>query len=629
DDSVNSTLNIEYHRIKIVSDYLGLTGEYARHLFGWSVGNVSDINEDGSFDDVIVGAPLYRSEPYNYTWGSNDTKVNQYIDSAHQYYPAIAIDSNDNSIICWQDERTSSNYDDIWAQKLDSYGTAQWSSDDVAVNQSTTQTYHYYPDVAVDSEGNAIFVWEDWRNGNYDVYAQKFDSSGNPQWGSNDKKVNNNSDSANQMRPAVVIDSEDNAIIVWDDNRESGDNNIYAQKLDSNGDALWGSSDKQVNQNSDTESQARPDVAICSDDTVVVVWYDGRSTPNYNIYAQKLNYTGSAMWGSSDVLVNQNSDSAIQLRPKVAVDSKGNAIVVWEDERNGATDEDIYAQKLNSGGNPQWGSEDMKVNQNSDSDAQYRPRVAVDSEGNSYIVWYDNRGSNDDIYAQKLCSDGIAQWGSSDQKINQNDTGSKQYPAVAVDSSGNVIVVWQDLRTTGNRDIYAQKFNATNVTGRTYIYHGGSSMDTTPDVNLTGENDGDKFGYSVHMAGDIDKDGAPDVIIGVPYWDNGATTDCGQILVFKGGSSMDTTADFVHNGTQANEHFGWSVGLACIMDGGNDNMVVVGGPHYDGSTDIGEAEILYIPEYSTLMAPFVGTVILFAVYSRKRRIKKGIRTEKS
>ncbi|UCG70993.1 MAG: FG-GAP repeat protein, partial [Thermoplasmata archaeon] len=192
-----------------------------------------------------------------------------------------------------------------------------------------------------------------------------------------------------------------------------------------------------------------------------------------------------------------------------------------------------------------------------------------------------------------------------------------------VDSNGNLIVVWQNNRDEGlnNFSIYANKYTEGDITGKAYIYYGGSSVDDTPDVNLTGEAEGDKFGYSVSYAGDMDEDGAPDVIIGVPFWDNGATTDCGQILVFRGGSSMDTTADYVHNGTQANEHFGWSVSLALKMDGGSNNMVVVGGPHYDGSTDIGEAEILYIPEYTTIIMPFVGTIILFAIYRRKR--KKG------
>ncbi|UCE39538.1 MAG: FG-GAP repeat protein [Thermoplasmata archaeon] len=161
-----------------------------------------------------------------------------------------------------------------------------------------------------------------------------------------------------------------------------------------------------------------------------------------------------------------------------------------------------------------------------------------------------------------------------------------------------------------------------NSEGKAHIFFGGDSMDSTADVNLTGESAGDRFGYSVSCAGDVDGDGKTDVIVGAPYWDNGATTDCGQVLVFKGGSSMDTIADYVHNGTQANEHFGWSVSLALIMDDGSNSMVVVGSPHHDGSTDTGKTEILYIPEYSTIVMPIFSIIILFIIQKRRKKCVK-------
>jgi hypothetical protein len=165
--------------------------------------------------------------------------------------------------------------------------------------------------------------------------------------------------------------------------------------------------------------------------------------------------------------------------------------------------------------------------------------------------------------------------------------------------------------------------------GKAYIFHGGSSMDTTSDVNLTGESDGDRFGYSVDYAGDFDGDTAPDVIVGIPYWDNGATTNCGQILVFKGGSSMDTTSDYIHNGTQADGHFGWSVSFALCMNGGS-NMVVAGAPHHDTGieTDSGRAEILVIPEYQNILIPIFMMLILVAVWRKKRTQIKGSHQQK-
>jgi hypothetical protein len=391
-DAVNSTLNIEYHRIRVTNAYTPLSGENSGNMFGWSVGNASDINADGSYDDVIIGAPNYRDEPYSYTWGSSDTKVEQVSNSVSNSYPAIAIDSNDNSIICWADGRDHVTYKSIYAQKLNSQGVAQWGSSDVKVNQSATNHLQPYPDIAVDSDGNSVIVWTDDRDGDYNIYAQKLDSSGNAQWGSSDVKVNQNSDSAKQDYPSVVIDSNDEAIVVWYDERNGvDDDDIYAQKLNSTGVAQWGSSDVKINQNSDSTIQRFSDVALYSDDSVIVTWSDYRSSSHYDIYVQKVSSSGSVLWGSTDIKVNQNSDSVDQTWPTVAVDPNGYAVVAWTDDRNGITDDDVYAQRLDARGSPLWGSSDVKVNQISNGDYHFYQDIAIDSEGNAFITWYNLR----------------------------------------------------------------------------------------------------------------------------------------------------------------------------------------------------------------------------------------------
>jgi hypothetical protein len=164
--------------------------------------------------------------------------------------------------------------------------------------------------------------------------------------------------------------------------------------------------------------------------------------------------------------------------------------------------------------------------------------------------------------------------------------------------------------------------------GRAYIYNGASTLDSTADVTLSGQSTGDKFGYSVHYAGDFGGDGVPDVIVGAPYFDDGATGDCGIIYVYNGSSSMDNIYDYYHIGEQANEHFGWSVGFSLNFNGSTNMSVVAGAPHKDGSTDTGEAEVLWdsnavvIPEYSTIMVPVVGMIIFFSISKRNRKKKQ-------
>ncbi|MBI5733725.1 MAG: fibronectin type III domain-containing protein, partial [Candidatus Kerfeldbacteria bacterium] len=68
--------------------------------------------------------------------------------------------------------------------------------------------------------------------------------------------------------------------------------------------------------------------------------------------------------------------------------------VAWVDGRDGSSD--IYLQKFNTDGIFQW-TNDLKVNYGSNTASL--PQLAVDSSGKLIIAWQENDGSNDDIKA--------------------------------------------------------------------------------------------------------------------------------------------------------------------------------------------------------------------------------------
>ena len=137
--------------------------------------------------------------------------------------------------------------------------------------------------------------------------------------------------------------------------------------------------------------------------------------------------------------------------PSIAVDSNGNAYAVWTDERNGHAD--IYFSYRPSGGT--WES-NVRVNDDVGSAEQYDPSIAVDPSGNAYAVWVDERAESpmyyEDIYFSYRPAGGS--WGPN-LKVNDNvapsDHGS---PSIAVDPSGNAYAVWDDFRDDDYPDIY-------------------------------------------------------------------------------------------------------------------------------------------------------------------------------
>jgi len=85
--------------------------------------------------------------------------------------------------------------------------------------------------------------------------------------------------------------------------------------------------------------------------------------------------------------------------------------------------------------------------------------------------------------------------------------------------------------------------------GRAYIYFGGDTFDSTPDVILHGENHS-YFGEAVSTLYDINKDGYDDVIIGAPEKDNSGSYWDGSAYVFFGGDPMDTDPDLRVDGNR-------------------------------------------------------------------------------
>ncbi len=73
-------------------------------------------------------------------------------------------------------------------------------------------------------------------------------------------------------------------------------------------------------------------------------------------------------------------------------------------------------------------------------------------------------------------------------------------------------------------------------TGRAYVFYGDGSIPTaagSADYTVTAETGGDKLGFSVSDAGDVNNDGYNDVIIGAPYNDDSGT-DAGKAYIHFG-----------------------------------------------------------------------------------------------
>ena len=178
--------------------------------------------------------------------------------------------------------------DDVYIQRVDASGSVLWTPGGVAVCTLGEDQSHIA--IAPDGVGGAIVAWQDRRSGtSYDIYAQRIDASGAPQWTANGVPVSTTV--GNQTTPAIVS-SGGRAIVTWSDDR-SGDADIYAQLVDVNGTRRWTTNGVSVCQEIGTQQ----DPAILGlpsfPDETIIAWEDRRGA-DFDLYAQRLGRTGSS-----------------------------------------------------------------------------------------------------------------------------------------------------------------------------------------------------------------------------------------------------------------------------------------------------------------------------------------------
>jgi len=351
-----------------------------------------------------------------------------------------------------------------------------WHDNGVALRQGVHIEWQKTGDIG--NEGEMIFAWSDTRTSDREVYAQKFDSSGQKLWGTDGIIVA--SYEGRQEDPILIHDGNGGAYVIWRDYRVEPDpiGDVYAQHINSDGTLSYPSDGFALS----NEEGYQVSLNMCSDGQggAYAIWMDtGGKT-----YASHLTPDSSQIPnpGIGTVVLNHSwGYSKISLETA----GSGDAMMVWFDERpeGGESEADVYAQRigLDESGNiiTKWSTpEEGGIPICTAEGKQEGAKVTYYNEDWNVVVWEDSRHndylaangapSTIDIYAQFIDANGNkadAYYDNGNPLVSNlcydPSACTPSFPLVdqtnprVKASDGGAFVIWIDKRNF-NDDIYMQ-----------------------------------------------------------------------------------------------------------------------------------------------------------------------------
>lgn len=387
----------------------------------------------------------------------DDSKINLPIctESGDQQLPKIVSDGNNGAIIAWLDNRNSQN--DIYIQRVDAYGTVKWNFEGIFIGTISGNQPH---EIVDDGNGGVIVVWTTGRNG---LRAQRINDQGIKKW----TEIGILICDTPHRSIKTFKDGFGGIIITWMDTR-NGYHDLYAQRVDKNGQTKWKSNGTSILTGLVTPGNdynpkiIYPEITTDYAGGAIIVWMDNRGTQD-RLFGQRVDSLGVPKWTENGVEIGRTYCTDINL--KIATDRFGGAIITWIDHRS--DNHDVYAQRIDSSGAVKWKTDGVAICKNKLT--QIDQNLLSFEKGYTIITWSDGRSStinnaNYYIYAQCINLNGEILWDEKGIELcsfsNQYQNQSNHYSELVSDCRGGAIITW----TASSRDmeisnIYAQRVN--------------------------------------------------------------------------------------------------------------------------------------------------------------------------
>lgn len=303
--------------------------------------------------------------------------------AADQSTQAILSDGKGGVVVVWEDERRSSEFQDLYMQHINSSGKVKWKRNGIPVFPS--ESLQSDPILIADGVNGFYVVW--WDVVGYDAWhimAFRLNFDGEPAW---DTPLIITPIDSMQGEPRVVSDGIGGIIVVWQIYENFINDQLYAQRITTDGKKLW--QDEGIPICTADGIQKHATIVNDGDEGIVVVWRDERDIFG-DLYMQRVRSDGTLAWEKDGIplcIAGGHQD-----KPSIIQTAEDQFFVAWLDFRGDFGEESkdaIYCQQIDIDGKLLWDAEGVPI---STSKGQHSPPSVVSiANGKWVVVWSNNQ----------------------------------------------------------------------------------------------------------------------------------------------------------------------------------------------------------------------------------------------
>ena len=396
----------------------------------------------------------------NKLWATNGLLISNNPQNTSLVDWAIASDNHGNAILTFTDTRDNDSLH-AFAYLIDSTGTFVWGANGIRL--SGNGDFQPNPVATQTSDGNYVFAWIVTSSPQV-IALQKISLAGQKMWGT-DPIIYSSGTTENYTYPAIV--PSDNGSVILEHSGYSGGftapYKIYAQKFDTNGNPVWGAGGVSI-QNTGIPFYEHPLVISDNNNGAFISWYDDRDMNNlFSSFVQHVTSTGTVSFPINGAEVSTNA-TMHHLYPTMAyLPNTDELFCFWIEEPSLQDQFAVYGQKFDAAGTRQWAANGIAFTTMT-SNTIFGP-YAQPTDTSAYVMYLQGNASglNQGINAFMVNSDGNFSW--SPNIVNMSDPTNQKLHSVTTISTDHVAkIAWEDTRNDGG-GIYAQNINPDGTLG--------------------------------------------------------------------------------------------------------------------------------------------------------------------